>query len=88
MSQLTVLYACVEAKSRGGDTHIAYAASNERGLNANLISNLSPSSAERAERLSRLFHAALPCDYVGRIEMNLRIHRWSPFTESVSMALV
>lgn len=48
MSQRTVLYACVEAKSRGGDTHIAYAASNERGLNANLISNLSPSSAERA----------------------------------------
>lgn len=70
MSQRAVLYACVEAKSQGGDTHIAYAASNERSLNANLISNLSSSSNE---------HPIFPgfsmrfADYV--VEINLRIHR-------------
>lgn len=56
MSQRILLYASVEAKSQGGDTHIAYAASNERSLNANLISNLSSSSNERLV-FPRLFHA-------------------------------
>lgn len=72
MSQRAVLYACVEAKSQGGDTHIAYAASNERSLNANLISNLSSSSNERPifPGFSMRF-----ADYVARVEINLRIHR-------------
>lgn len=58
----------VEAKSRGGDTHVAYAASNERLFKHESNIKSFPIVAVRA--VFSDFSARL-ADYVGRVEMNL-----------------